>query len=64
MKQRKERQRSLSNAKPIAGRVRVRPSFNVKAANTTTRKAIAELEAGEGKRFTSLDALMADLSDG
>jgi hypothetical protein len=30
-------------------------------ANATTRKAIAELEAGEGKRFASVDALMADL---
>ena len=36
--------------------------FEVKAPNATTRKAIAELEAGEGKRFTSVDALMADLN--
>ena len=27
-----------------------------------SRKAIAELEAGEGKRFSSVDALMADLN--
>ena len=27
--------------------------FEVKAPNATTRKAIAELEAGKGKRFTS-----------
>ena len=36
--------------------------FDVKAPNATTRKAIAELEAGEGKRFSSADALMADLN--
>lgn len=35
--------------------------FDVKAPNAKTRKAIAELEAGKGKRFTSVDALMADL---
>lgn len=36
--------------------------FDVKVPNTPTRKAIAELEAGEGKRFRSVDALMADLN--
>ena len=36
--------------------------FEVKAPNATTRKAIAELEAGKGKHFTSTDALMADLN--
>ena len=35
--------------------------FEVKVPNATTRKAMAELEAGKGKRFTSVDALMADL---
>ena len=35
--------------------------FEVKAPNATTRKAIAELEAGKGKRFESVDALIADL---
>lgn len=35
--------------------------FEVKVPNTTTRKAIAELEAGKGKRFASVDDLMADL---
>ncbi len=38
-----------------------RMPFDVKAPNATTRKAIAELEAGKGKRFASVDALMADL---
>ena len=37
--------------------------FEVKAPNATTRKAIAELEAGKGKRFTSTVALMADLNE-
>ena len=36
--------------------------FEVKAPNARTRKAIAELEAGKGKRFTSTKALMADLN--
>ena len=37
--------------------------FEVKVPNTTTRKAIAELESGKGKRFASVDALMADLHE-
>ncbi len=36
--------------------------FDVKAPNVTTRKAIAELEAGKGRQFSSVDALMADLN--
>jgi DNA-damage-inducible protein J len=32
------------------------------ASNVTTRKAIAELEAGKGKSFNSVEALMADLN--
>ena len=36
--------------------------FDVKVPNATTRKAIDELEAGEGKRFSSVDSLMADLN--
>jgi DNA-damage-inducible protein J len=36
--------------------------FEVTVPNATTRKAIAELEAGKGKRFTGTDALMADLN--
>jgi DNA-damage-inducible protein J len=35
--------------------------FEVKVPNATTRKAMTELEAGKGKRFVSVDALMADL---
>jgi len=35
--------------------------FEVKVPNATTHKAIAELESGKGKRFASVDALMADL---
>lgn len=35
--------------------------FEVKVPNATTRKAIAELEAGKGTRFASVEALMADL---
>lgn len=37
--------------------------FEVKAPNATTRKAIAELEAGKGKKLASIDALMADLHE-
>ena len=35
--------------------------FEVRAPNTATRQAIAELEAGKGKRFAGVDELMADL---
>jgi DNA-damage-inducible protein J len=35
--------------------------FEVKVPNATTRKAIAELESGKGKKFGSVDDLMADL---
>ncbi len=35
--------------------------FEVRVPNTTTRKAMAELEAGKGKRFANVEALMADL---
>ena len=35
--------------------------FVVKVPNATTRKAMTELEVGKGKRFASVNALMADL---
>ena len=35
--------------------------FDVKVPSATTRKAIAELESGKGKKFASVDDLMADL---
>lgn len=35
--------------------------FEVKVPNKTTSRSIAELEAGKGKRFGSVDDLMADL---
>jgi DNA-damage-inducible protein J len=37
--------------------------FEVKVPSSTTRKAIAELETGKGKRFATTDALMADLNE-
>jgi len=37
--------------------------FEVKAPNAATRKAIAELEAGKGKRFATVKALMESLGD-
>jgi DNA-damage-inducible protein J len=36
--------------------------FEVKVPNATTRKAMAELEAGKSKRVSSVEALMADLN--
>ncbi len=36
--------------------------FEVKVPNATTRKAIAELEAGKGKSFGSIEALMAEMN--
>ncbi len=35
--------------------------FEVKAPNATTKRAIAELEAGKGQKFSSVDDLMAGL---
>jgi len=35
--------------------------FEVKVPNSETRRAMAELEAGGGKSFKSVEALMADL---
>ena len=35
--------------------------FEVKVPNATTKKALSELEAGKGKKFASIDDLMADL---
>ena len=35
--------------------------FDVKVPNAITKKAPAELEAGKGKKFASVDDLMADL---
>lgn len=36
--------------------------FTIKAPNSTTRKAIAELEAGKGHRFETVEDLLADLN--
>ena len=35
--------------------------FEVRVPNAATRRAIAELESGKGKRFKSVKALMRDL---
>ncbi len=35
--------------------------FEVRVPNATTRKAMAELESGKGKRFRNVGKLMADL---
>ena len=37
-------------------------TIEIKAPSKTTRAAIAELEAGEGQSFDSVEALMADLN--
>lgn len=37
--------------------------FNVKVPNACTQKAMAEVEAGKGKRFSSIDAFMEDLNE-
>jgi DNA-damage-inducible protein J len=37
--------------------------FEVKAPNARTRKAMAELETGKGKRFSSIDSFMEDLNE-
>ena len=35
--------------------------FEVRVPNATTRKSMAELDGGKGKRFRSVKALMDDL---
>ncbi|MCX7115130.1 MAG: type II toxin-antitoxin system RelB/DinJ family antitoxin [Gammaproteobacteria bacterium] len=35
--------------------------FTIKVPNSTTRKAMAELEAGKGAHFDSIESLMDDL---
>ena len=37
--------------------------FEVKVPNTTTLRAMAELEAGKGKRYKSLKTFMEDLNN-
>jgi len=37
--------------------------FEVKVPNVRTRKAIAELESGKGKKFSSIDSFMEDLNN-
>jgi DNA-damage-inducible protein J len=37
--------------------------FEVKIPNKVTQKAIAELEAGKGKKFKDIKSLMDDLND-
>jgi DNA-damage-inducible protein J len=36
--------------------------FDVKSPNSTTIRALAELDAGKGKSFATVGALMADLN--
>lgn len=36
--------------------------FEVKVPSAITRKVIAELESGKGKRFKNVQSLMADLN--
>ncbi|WP_022949758.1 type II toxin-antitoxin system RelB/DinJ family antitoxin [Methylohalobius crimeensis] len=38
--------------------------FEIKVPNAKTKKALSELETGNGKRFESIDDLMADLHAG
>jgi len=56
---------SISDAQYIAD-VRIADEcclpFKVKTPNATTRKAIAELEAGKGKKLNESDKLMADFA--
>ncbi len=37
--------------------------FDIKVPNSVTRKAMQELAAGKGKKFSSVKALMADLHE-
>ena len=48
----------------VAARRREHPyaTVAVKAPNASTRKAMKELDAGKGKKFSNINALMADLN--
>lgn len=37
--------------------------FEVKIPNPKTKKAMAELESGKGKRFSNINSLMEDLNE-
>jgi DNA-damage-inducible protein J len=37
--------------------------FEIKVPNSRTKQAIAELEAGKGKRFKNINSLMEDLNE-
>jgi DNA-damage-inducible protein J len=37
--------------------------FEIKVPNSHTRRAISELESGNGKKFTSVNKLMKDLNE-
>ena len=37
--------------------------FDIKVPNAVTREAMAELEAGKGKRFDGVESLIADLHE-
>ena len=58
------RERPMPERLDVAGVTFDRDQFAQWTPNSTTRKAIFELEAGKGKRFPSVDALMADLHAG
>ncbi len=57
------RERPMPERLDVAGVMFDREQFT-RPLNDTTRTAIAELEAGKGKRFTSVDDLIADLHAG
>ena len=57
------RERPMPERLDVAGVMFDREQFT-RPLNGTTRTAIAELEAGKGKRFTSVDDLIADLHAG
>ena len=58
------RERPMPDQMEVAGVMFDRDQFTQWPPNSTTRTAIAELETGKGKRFTSVDDLMADLHAG
>ena len=57
-------ERPMPEQLDVAGVMFDRDQFTQWPPNSTTRTAIAELETGNGKRFASVDYLMADLHAG
>ena len=54
----------IKSLKPITETAQNTDDFSSRTPNAETRAAMAELRTGKGKKFSNIEALMADLHDG